>query len=237
MEGAIMNIWSILDQLFPTRCLFCDGEADSMPNLCHGCEQDLPWVRGRVCPSCALPVTGSTVCGRCLRSAPAFSRTVAALRYEGSAARLIQRFKFHADLVAGACLSGLMLRAVEQAERPDLLVPVPLALARARQRGFDQALELAKPLGRQLGIAVDYRAARRPVHREAQSTLRDRALRQRNVRDVFHVEPLRVEGQHVAVVDDVMTSGATAQSLAACMLHSGAARVDVWVASRAGLAD
>jgi ComF family protein len=156
----------------------------------------------------------------------------AVLRYTGSATVLVHDFKFKGDLAAGHLLGVLLGERVSGGETAECIVPVPSSRRRRRQRGFDPAVELARPVASALGIPLDVGAATRPVHRAPQSTV-DWHARWRNVADVFHVKPRRVTGRHVAIVDDVLTSGATVTALAESLLAAGAARVDVWVACRA----
>jgi ComF family protein len=157
----------------------------------------------------------------------------AALRYAGAAPALVHGFKFKRALAAGSLLGALLAEVVVGDEPADCIVPVPSSLRRRRQRGFDPAVELARPVAAARGIPLELHAALRRVDRAPQSTVgpRDRWL---NVEDVFHVKPHRVAGRQVAVVDDVMTSGATVTALANGLLAAGARRVDVWVACRAG---
>jgi len=230
----MMNIWIILEHLFPTVCVLCGAGGDALPNLCRGCMADLPRPRAPGCPRCAQPMAAAELCGQCQQRPPAYAATTAALAYRGPVVGLVQRFKFDGDLASGQVLGLLLARAARRAPAPELLLPVPLWPARRRARGFDQARELARVVSRELGIAVTTRAARRILERRPQSMLADHEQRRRNVQGVFHVEPARIAGARVALIDDVMTSGATADALAAAALRAGARRVDAWVACRAG---
>lgn len=164
-----------------------------------------------------------------------FRSTTAALRYECCTESLIHAFKFNGDQKAGRILATLLARRSREAEQPDLLVPVPLSPKRLRARGFDQSWELARHVAKLTGISAEIDCVRRCSDRVPQSSLATWSARRQNVRGVFHVEPSRVTNRHIAIVDDVMTSGATANSLASELTRAGARRVDVWVACRAGL--
>jgi ComF family protein len=129
----------------------------------------------------------------------------------------------------------LLAQRVRTAEQPELLVPVPLSRKRLRDRGFDQSWELARHIAKLTGISAEIGCVSRCSERVPQSSLTTWSARHQNVRGVFHVEPSRVVNRHIAIVDDVMTSGATADSLAGQLIAAGARRVDVWVACRAGL--
>lgn len=231
----VLNMWAFLEHLFLPICLCCGAQARGGANLCHGCAGDLPRVPPSRCAICARPDALGGVCGRCLVHPPPYARTVAALLYAGASIHLVHAFKFRGDLAAGAALASLLLEAVRAEADPDVLVPVPLSSARRRARGFDQSLELARLLARARRIRLLTRGIERRRDGVPQSTLSGWDARWRNVRDVFHVKPGSVSGLRIAVVDDVMTSGATAESLTRSLLAAGAARVHLWVACRAGL--
>ncbi|KFN46327.1 ComF family protein, partial [Arenimonas metalli] len=145
--------------LLPLRCLVCGLPGADGQDLCAACRGDLPWNHP-ACPTCALPLPAGPGfrCGRCLRRPPPLDATVAALAYRFPLDRLLPRFKFHGDLAAGRLLAELMAtglaRGLAGAPRPGALVPVPLHPARLRQRGYDQALELARPVAAALGVPL-----------------------------------------------------------------------------------
>jgi len=142
----------------------------------------------------------------------------------------VLRFKFGGDFAAGGWLAGELARATRALDRPDAIVVPPLGRARLRSRGFNQALELARAVGRAHGITVAPRAVAKARETQVQAGL-DRAGRLANLRGAFVVEG-SWEGRHVAVVDDVMTTGATLEILARALKEAGAARVSAWVAAR-----
>jgi ComF family protein len=202
--------------------------APAQDALCTDCEADLPWL-GFACPVCALALRRDEVCGHCARARPLFDDARAAFEYRFPLDRLVQRFKFAGDLAVGRWLASRMARALE-GERPDVLVVPPLAAARLRERGFNQALELAKALSRALAVRCDASAVTKVRATDPQPGL-GRKARARNLRDAFRVRG-DVRGLHVAIVDDVLTTGATAQELARVLKAAGAARVSVWAAAR-----
>jgi ComF family protein len=177
-----------------------------------------------------LPAAGT--CGACLRTLSPLDRVHAACLYTAPIDRLLPRFKFHEDLAAGRVLSQLMSEAFASVERPDALVPVPLHVRRLRSRGYDQALELALPVARALRIPMQ---ARLLVRRRATAPQSERnaAARRRNVRGAFCVRAHSAVPRHVALVDDVMTTGATLHAAASALLLAGVERVDAWVCARA----
>jgi ComF family protein len=169
-------------------------------------------------------------CGDCLEDPPGFDEVVTAFDYRFPIDRLIRRFKFSADLATGAYLGDALTRAVAAAPAPDMLLASPASSARLRERGFNPALLLARRIGSGLGIAIDSGIVAKIRHTPPQTGL-DQAARQRNLRGAFAVR-CRLDGLHVAVVDDVLTTGATLSALAGVLKDAGAARVSGWVAAR-----
>jgi ComF family protein len=215
-----------LRSLFPARCLVCDEAGHLDQDLCLPCRLTLPWLP-RAGPGDAAPVTPA--------SAPPDAGTGttsvvhACFLYLPPINRLLQRFKFHGDLAAGRLLAALMLERLHGADRPQALVPMPLHPGRLRQRGYDQALELARPLARALPLRLEPRLLWRHRATLAQSELSADA-RRRNVSGAFSARPSGLA--HVALLDDVFTTGATVQAAALALRQAGVARVDAWVCAR-----
>ena len=172
----------------------------------------------------------SATCGQCLSEPPAFDASVAAFEYRFPLDRLVQRFKFGGDLAAGRWLGKELARATGGRERPELLVAPPLSRARLRGRGFNQAIELARVVAAAHGFRLDARAVERVRDTVAQAGL-GRRERRANLREVFAV-PRPCPGAHVAIVDDVMTTGATVEAVARALKRAGARRVSAWVVAR-----
>ena len=182
------------------------------------------------CPVCAAPGSGE-ICGTCLKQPPAFARTYAALDYTFPVDKLIQAYKYHQQLALARLFGGLLSQAVRDQPRPDALLPLPLHPLRLRERGFNQAHEIAKFIAKDLQLPLKPRLARRTVNTAAQATL-DWEARKKNMQGAFVCEePLA--GQHIALIDDVMTSGATLQAAAQTLKRAGAAEVSLWVVARA----
>jgi ComF family protein len=218
-------------------CLLCDEAADGDTPLCMACETELPWL-GDHCQTCALPLPAAGLtCGQCLKQPPAFENVIAPWSYNFPIDSLITRFKHSAKWPFGHLLAELLVQAVQHRfeddlPRPDLLVPVPLATRRLRQRGFNQAAMLARWLSSRLDLPCDERLLLRTQDTSAQQVLNAND-RRRNLRNVFALAPgAAVEGRHLALIDDVLTTGATAQALARLLVDAGATRVDVYCLAR-----
>ena len=164
-------------------------------------------------------------------SAAAFDEAIARFEYRFPLDRLVQRFKYGGDLAIGRWLAERLAERVRDAARPDLLAVPPLAAARLRERGFNQALEIARTVGRRLRVPVDPRAIERRRDTPPQASL-DRRARAANLRGAFACG-VDVRGRHVAIVDDVLTTGATADAIARVLKAAGAERVSAWAVARA----
>ena len=226
-----------LDRMLPRHCALC-GQASGQGNLCGPCHADLPRLL-HACPGCALPSFGprAQLCGQCLLRPPPWLQAVAALVYRYPADWLVRRFKFNRDFACGELLGLEMLAAVRRctAAPPDVLVPVPLHRLRHFGRTFNQAELLARRLGRSLGLPVRDRLLLRRRRTVAQSGL-DATGRKRNIRGAFrcpHGAGEALRGTHVALIDDVMTTGATLAECAKTLRRAGVACITVWVAARA----
>jgi len=212
--------------LFGGSCFLCRGAARGI--LCPACDADLPRLAGTLCPRCALPSPGAAVCGRCLADAPHYDATVAALAYRFPADTLVHALKFRSQLALAPLMGDLLIEAIR--ERIDLVVPVPLSRERLRERGYNQAAEIARHVARERRARLELTIVIRERDTRAQADLpwSDRA---RNVRGAFRCER-SLDGAAIAVIDDVMTTGATLDELAATLKRAGAARVVNWVVAR-----
>lgn len=225
----MIDIRSLFNQLLPQTCLLCGDRAGAVA-LCAPCRHDLPWQTGPSCPVCALPTPGGEVCGACLKHPPAFDRTLAALQYHFPLDALLRRYKYAGLLAAADLLGSLLAAQVATDQRPDLLIPMPLHPQRMQERGFNQALEIARSVSRHLGIPLATQACARTRHTPPQAGLTLLA-RRKNLRGAFEcVEDL--SGKHIALLDDVMTTGASLDALAQCVKQAGADQVQCWVVAR-----
>lgn len=219
--------------ILPAQCLLCGQGSSRAQDLCHACFQQLPW-QSVACARCALPLaaeTASTVCGQCLRSPPPQDATFAPLRYEYPLTQLIHAFKFRGVHAAGRVLGELFAAAVPATiDLPDCLLPVPLHRTRLRERGFNQATLLAHGLQDTLGLPVLDRAMQRLRPTEVQSGM-NAVARRRNMRTAFALGNEELPA-HIAIVDDVMTTGSTAGEVCRLLRASGVTRIDVWTLAR-----
>ena len=223
----------LLDPL-PSQCAVCRDWGEQA--VCEACSARFAAPVPR-CGHCALQVPPEvSTCGACLVHPPEFDAATAGVSYAHPWSTLITRFKFHSELELAHALAAPLLAAVQQrgGPLPELLVPVPLSTQRLRERGYNQAWEAARRLGMALQLRADAHLLLRVKDSPHQLALPPEA-RAANVRGVFAVEPLRrgeLAGRHVAVLDDVMTTGATFAEIARVLKCAGAARVDVWALAR-----
>lgn len=217
----------LLDALLPSACALCGGRAAEA--VCADCATAYIVARPR-CPCCAnpcAPLDAARPCGACLAHRPAFDATVAACDYAAPLDGLVLQLKFAAQLALAPWMAAVLRAALQAAAAPlpELLCPVPLGSRRLVERGYNQALEVARPLAKSLGVPVAPCLLVRLRDTAAQSGVEPGA-RRKNVRGAFGVEDAAlVAGRHVGVVDDVMSSGHTLDEVAAVLKRAGAARV------------
>lgn len=215
--------------LLPASCLLCGADSDRAL-LCSPCSDDMPELPGERCPLCADQTTHGERCGSCLKDPPAFDRTIALFRYDFPVDRIIHALKYgHQLAVAGWCGEKLAERLVGQTF--DRVIPLPLHGERLAERGFNQSLEIARELANLAKFPVDRSHLRRSRATTPQADLPHKA-RHRNVRGAFE-SSADFTGQSLLLIDDVMTTGATANECARVLKLHGAASVTVAVIARA----
>lgn len=219
------------------QCLLCDQVTGGDESICAACETELPWL-GDHCQQCALPLAMSGLhCAQCSRQPPAFDQVVAPWLYHFPIDSLITRFKHQTQWPMGRLMAQLLGQFVqhrfdEDLPRPDFLLPVPLALKRQRQRGYNQAAMLADWLSQDLQLKTQDRLVLRTLETPTQQGL-DAKARKRNLRGAFVlVDAEQVKDKHIALVDDVLTTGSTADTIARLLTKAGARRVDVYCLAR-----
>jgi ComF family protein len=225
----------IQDYLLPPTCILCGNPGHNSRDICHSCYMQLP-RNNLCCYRCAeileTPIIAPVLCGRCLSRHPAFDETYAPFIHQGAIRHLISTLKFGANYKNARLLGMLLADHLKQtAERPDLILPVPLHKARYRQRGFNQAIEIARTVAKEMQIPLDLTSCRR--HRDTPHQTQLAAKKRiKNLKNAFSIiKP--IQARHIAILDDVMTTGSTAHELAYVLKKAGANRVDVWVCARA----
>jgi len=172
------------------------------------------------------------LCGQCLSKPPAFDASYAPFIYQDAMRHLITTLKFGTDYKNARLLGQLLAEHLKQCpDKPDAIIPVPLHKARYIERGFNQSIEIARTVAKELDIALDLNSCQRTRNTPQQTRLTAKQ-RRKNIRNAFAVvKP--ISARHVAILDDVMTTGSTVRELAAVLKKAGVGRVDVWVCARA----
>jgi len=233
-SGPLLSRWlsvaRVCRRALPQQCAFCAAPCGEL-QVCAACCMRLPRV-ANACPRCALPAPGGGICGACLLRPPVFAAAFAAFAYAFPLDRMMQAFKYggrlsHADFFAAALAQRVARRS--DARWPDALVALPLAPSRQRERGFDQASEIARRVARITGVPKVHGLHRtRDTPAQAALPWDERAA---NVRGAFMADPT-LAGKRIAIVDDVMTTGATLASAAGAVLRAGARAVEAWAVAR-----
>jgi ComF family protein len=242
-KHTLPSLRALLHLLLPSSCALCGGGCDGV--VCGPCRDHFCLPVTNRCARCANPLPSSprsrgpkfsdSTCDACQAYPPSYDATVAAADYAPPLDHLVLQLKFSARLPLAPWFAEMLRDAVlarKQLPLPDLLCPVPLGPSRLIERGYNQALEIAKPLSRQLGLNLHPTLAVRQLDTRAQSGVSPHE-RAENLRGAFGVDdPDLVAGRHVGIVDDVMTSGHTLEELAATFKRFGAARVTNFVFAR-----
>lgn len=235
MTFPLSNSWPLIfnfcaeigRSLLPQACVLC-GAASGTKLICTECDRELPRLPRNGCAVCALPLASGKVCGACLDSPPRYDRVTAPFIYRFPVSALIHAYKYGGRLALARPLGVALAQAV--ALDVDAIVPMPLAPRRLAQRGFNQALELARVVAKRTGIPLMPHACRKVVETPSQASL-PWGERAKNVRRAF-VCDADLHGKRVAVMDDVLTTGATLNELARVLRRAGAREVSGWVIAR-----
>ncbi len=216
--------------LFPTRCCLCCTPTRGGTAICRDCYRELPWLSSG-CPTCAAPLPalpGLIQCEDCQQHPPALDACHALFNFRAPVNQWIRNLKFQQELPIAKFLGRLLAEKISGTDN-SILVPVPLHHRRLRQRGFNQALEIARPLKKH-GYRLDARCCTRTRHTPPQSGL-PAATRLHNLRDAFRVNK-NIAGENIMLIDDVLTTGTTLNALAGTLKQAGAVRVEAWVIAR-----
>lgn len=220
----------MLDLLLKQSCILCTGHHGGTIGICQACLEHMPWHCAPQCPQCAQ-VSNGLICGACLNTTPNFDTTHALFTYDYPLDRLLQHYKYRESLHLAKLFAQLWLNKYSATTTAiNLIVPMPMHSMRLKQRGFNQALEIARIISKATTIKLDYSVCQRIKLTPPQASL---PLKQRmkNIRGVFKCDR-NLQGLNIALVDDVMTSGASLNELAKTLKQAGAAHVECWVIAR-----
>jgi len=235
----------ILDIIYPGRCVLClqthRPQITPELNLCTACQTDLLQVT-TACYQCGIPLEDSKpgqICGQCLQKKPAFDRVISIYHYRDPLVWLIQQMKFHNKPTIAHLLGRLMANHLEHLislkdfQKPEVIMPVPLHYKRQHKRGFNQAEEFAKIISATIGCPIDTQSIERNISSQQQSGL-DARQRRKNVKGIFRIKNQKqLNYEHVVLIDDVMSTGSTANEIARTLKRAGVDRVDIWILARA----
>ncbi|HEY0268818.1 MAG TPA: ComF family protein [Methyloradius sp.] len=227
----MLDRWLKFNQfLFPQACLLCAASDGGELAICQDCLTDLPRHTIDQCPQCALPAYQNQLCGHCIASPPAFDTTNALFRYEFPVDAMLQRYKYQHLLNMAQTFAQMILNDLPNAKLPDLIIPMPLHPLRLKERGFNQSLEIARIVGKTLNIKVDAQVCSRikPSPPQASLPLKERV---KNMQSAFACNTT-LDGLNIALIDDVMTTGASLNSLSKTVKKAGASNVECWVVAR-----
>lgn len=230
-----LKFW--LSRILPYTCILCAEASTQQRDICVACEADFP-MHQNACLQCGnhlLMAGEKRYCGACLNHPPAFDRLLALCDYAPPIDRMLIQAKFHAQLIHLEILSALLSEKIirqwyNESPLPHYIIPIPLHRKRLRERGYNQALELAKPISRQLHTPLRQDICIRAKPTVAQSTLPHKE-RQENVRHAFKVNT-SVKDQHIAIVDDIVTTGHTVNALSLLLKEAGAKQIDIWCCAK-----
>jgi len=225
----------LLLNLFPSRCILCQQTVGQGLEVCSACYLALPHNE-TCCVRCALPLAqdtgGSVLCGRCIKTPPAFDYAHSPFRYEDEIITLVHQLKFSEKIRFSRSIGEMLWQHFSTTdERPDCLLPVALHKSRMRQRGFNQSIEISRELAKKLSVPIEHSAVLRQRHTPAQTGLSAKQ-RQKNIRGAFMMAG-ELNYKHVLIIDDVMTTGATVNELAKLLKKNRVERVGVLSIARA----
>lgn len=227
---------TLLDVVFPRCCILCNSASDQPKDLCKTCQSLLPIILSH-CHRCALPLPmDQTTCGQCQKKPPVFDSAWALYAYTSPITSLIKRYKFNRKYAYSAVFSNLMITGIEaalkksQIQQPDLIIPMPLHWTRTMKRGFNQSMELSKTIAKYFGIQHSNKIATRCKRTHYQSNLSPTA-RQRNLKGAF-TSANTSSYRHIAIIDDILTTGASANALATVLKQQGASKISLWTLAR-----
>ncbi len=225
-----LNISTLSKLFFKQKCLLCGAKADSEISLCLDCLDYLPRAPKPSCPQCGLKTRGE-ICGNCLRHQPYYDYTYALFSYAYPVDAILQHYKYKNALYLSQTLGRLLQAKIVDFDI-DAIIPMPLHPNRIKQRGFNQSLEVAKVITKQLNIKLDVTSCTRIKNTPPQASLTVKE-RIKNMQGAFDCQAT-FTNQHIALIDDVMTTGASLNALAKTLKKAGAVKVSCYVLARTG---
>ena len=230
LSGTLLNISTAIKQIRPAQpCVLC-GSMSHNGLWCMACDHALPYLDMAHCPTCALPTPSGEVCGQCLGHPPLFTRTTAVFGYAFPLDKLIHAMKYGEQLALAHAFAEKLTHHIDKNHLPDCIIPMPLHPAKLRERGFNQSLLLAAKVARELDLNLLSDTCQRVRDTPPQSALPWKE-RKKNVRNAFRCDA-DLTGKHVALVDDVLTTGASMNALTEAVRKRGASEISAWVVAR-----
>jgi ComF family protein len=230
LHSTVLNIRTRINQILPAQpCVLC-GSMSHEGLWCAACDATLPYFNMPHCPVCTLPTPTGEVCGHCLAHPPLFTSTTAAFGYAFPIDKLIQAMKYGEQLALARAFAKKLALRINKDALPDYVIPMPLHPAKLRQRGFNQSLLIAATIARELNLKLLPNSCQRVRDTPPQFALPWKE-RNQNMRDAFQCD-VDLAGRHIAMVDDVLTSGASLNALAAALQKRGASEISAWVVAR-----
>jgi ComF family protein len=239
-NNHLLNRSGLVNALFKQKCLLCDskiiGTQANTLVVCEACLNDLPWHSNNACPQCGLSSRGQ-LCGSCINSPPSFDATHAVFLYDFPINAMMVRYKYGNSLNLGDTFGQFLAEKIAHenlTENIDFVIPMPMHPQRLKERGFNQALEIAKVLTKNTKQKLSHKGVERKTLTPPQASL---PLKERvkNIKGAFKVEENvkdKLTGKRIAIVDDVMTTGASLNELAKTLKKAGASHVECWVIAR-----
>lgn len=233
------NLQQLVAWFLPRICVCCGFNSNSLYiDLCDVCKQQLPWV-AESCYQCGVPllkISEAIICDKCQQFTLPYNRVCALFLYKPPITKLMGALKFGQQLFPATLFSNLMLEAInkrwyKQQQLPQVIIPVPLHERRHRLRGYNQVVEICEPIAKALHIPLDVSWCLRKKHTPAQALLK-KSMRQHNLIDAFAVAQLH-KYKHVALVDDIVTTGSTIKAISLVLQNAGVEDIDIWCVARA----
>lgn len=215
----------------PSICVLCHQFHQGQFAVCAPCIAFMNPL-GIACQHCAYPLADNhyLLCGHCIKKPPHFDNTFITYRFEEPLRSLLHQFKYHSGLYLASFLSHLIFQSIhKQSVMPQCLIPVPMHPQRIKLRGFNQAAVLTQNLAKKLKLPYDLSSCQKIINTEPQASL-DKTERQKNLRHAFRCKEMPY--QHIALIDDLLTTGSTVNELARVLKKAGVQRVDVWCCAR-----